>query len=109
MDNTRNGAKYKAWVKQVLAKCEPTCIRCGYPVDMTLPRTDDWGASADHEPPLVETGEIAPSLDGAGIAHLKCNRSHGGRLGAARAKTNRSKPRPVSSRHTRPTDRKSVV
>lgn len=103
MDNTRNGAKYKAWVKQVLAKCEPTCIRCGYPVDMTLPRTDDWGASADHEPPLIETGEIAPSLDGAGIAHLKCNRSHGSRLGAARAKANRSRPRPVSSRHTRST------
>ena len=63
---------------------------------MTLPRTDDWGASADHEPPLVETGEIAPSLDGAGIAHLKCNRSHGGRLGSQRATANRSKPRPVS-------------
>ena len=49
----RSTAAYRNWVKQVLAKCEPTCIRCGYPVDMTLPRTHPQGASADHEPPLA--------------------------------------------------------
>jgi hypothetical protein len=47
----RSSATYRAWVKQVLARCEPVCIRCGYPVDMSLPRTDPQGASADHEPP----------------------------------------------------------
>lgn len=81
----RSSATYRAWVKQVLSKCEPVCIRCGYPVDLALPRTDPMGASADHEPPLAETGDLTPGLDGAGIAHLSCNRSHGGRLGSARA------------------------
>ena len=109
MDNTRSSAKYKAWVKQVMAKCEPTCIRCGYPVDMALPRTDDWGASADHEPPLAETGEIAPSLDASGIAHLKCNRSHGGRLGSQRATNKRAKPQPRFSRHTTSTPAAPVL
>ncbi len=52
---------------------------------MSLPRTDPQGASADHEPPLAETGDLTPGLDGAGIAHLQCNRSHGGRLGSQRA------------------------
>ena len=109
MDNTRSSAKYKAWVKQVMAKCEPTCIRCGYPVDMALPRTDDWGASADHEPPLAETGEIAPSLDASGIAHLKCNRSHGGRLGSQRATNKRAKPQTRFSRHTTSTPAAPVL
>lgn len=81
----RSSATYRAWVKQVLARCEPVCIRCGYPVDMSLPRTDPQGASADHEPPLAETGDLTPGLDGAGIAHLACNRSHGGRIGSQRA------------------------
>ena len=89
MSNQHNTAQYRAWRKQVLAKCEPTCIRCGYPVDMTLPGSHPDGPSADHEPPLAETGEIAPSLDQAGIAHLSCNRSHGGKIGAARSAASR--------------------
>jgi hypothetical protein len=55
---------------------------------MTLPGSHPDGPTADHEPPLAETGEIAPSLDAAGIAHLSCNRSHGGKIGSARAKKN---------------------
>jgi len=81
----RSTAAYRNWVKQVLANSEPTCIRCGYPVDMTLPRTHPQGASADHEPPLAHTGDLTPGLDGSGIAHLHCNRSHGGKLGSKRA------------------------
>jgi hypothetical protein len=50
------------------------------PVDMALPRNSKWGASADHEPPLALTGELLPSMDGAGIAHLDCNRRHGANL-----------------------------
>ena len=91
--NPRTGAKYQAWRKAVLATCEPIGIRCGYPVDMTLPPRHDDGPSADHEPPLAETGDITPSLDGAGIAHLRCNRSHGGRLGAARRAANTTSSR----------------
>ena len=91
--NPRTGAKYQAWRKAVLATCEPICIRCGYPVDMTLPPRHDDGPSADHEPPLAETGDLTPSLDGAGIAHLRCNRSHGGRLGAARRAANTTSSR----------------
>jgi hypothetical protein len=53
---------------------------------MSLPRTDPQGASADHEPPLAETGDLTHGLDGAGIAHLSCNRSHGGRIGSERAR-----------------------
>lgn len=90
MSNLHSTAQYRAWRKQVLAKCEPVCIRCGYPVDMTLPGSHPDGPTADHEPPLAETGEIAPSLDAAGIAHLSCNRSHGGRLGSARATAKRN-------------------
>ena len=48
------------------------------------------GPTADHEPPLAETGDLTPGLDGAGIAHLSCNRSHGGKLGAERARKNNS-------------------
>ena len=59
---------------------------------MTLPGSHPDGPTADHEPPLAETGEIAPSLDQAGIAHLSCNRSHGGKIGASRvAKKNPQK------------------
>ena len=81
----RGGAQYKKWVKMVLEHCEPVCIRCGYPVDMTLPRNSAQGASADHEPPLALTGDLTPGLDGSGIAHLQCNRQHGGKIGSARA------------------------
>ena len=94
----RSSATYRAWVKQVLARCEPVCIRCGYPVDMSLPRTDPQGASADHEPPLADTGDLTPGLDGAGIAHLSCNRSHGGRLGSARATAKRATTKSSNTR-----------
>lgn len=107
MTSPRSTAAYRSWVKQVLAKCEPTCIRCGYPVDMDLPRTHPQGASADHEPPLAETGDLTPGMDGAGIAHLSCNRSHGGRLGSARAQANQTKRRPKQTNkqtQTRPND-----
>ena len=67
-DPRRRTPGYAAWVRQVLKHCEPTCIRCGYPVDMTLPPSNQWGPTADHEPPLVITGEATPGLDGAGIA-----------------------------------------
>jgi len=39
----RSTQAYKNWVKQVLEHCEPTCIRCGYPVDMSLPRSHPKG------------------------------------------------------------------
>ena len=89
-NNLRNSKEYRAWRTRVLKHCEPVCIRCGYPVDMSLPSTHDDGPSADHEPPFTHTGEIAPDLDGSGIAHLKCNKQHGGRLGAQKTNT---KPR----------------
>ena len=50
------------------------------PVDMSLPRNSQWGASADHEPAVALTGDLLPSMDGAGIAHLECNRKHGAAL-----------------------------
>ena len=87
-DKRRSTPAYARWRKQVLAQCEPVCIRCGYPVDMTLPSTHPDGPTADHEPPLAETEEATPDMTGAGIAHLSCNRSHGGRLGSARMKRN---------------------
>ena len=79
-NNHRRGAGYKRWVAQVMATCEPVCIRCHMPVDMSLPRNSKWGASADHEPALALTGDLLPSMDGAGIAHLDCNRKHGAAL-----------------------------
>lgn len=87
-DKRRSTPAYARWRKQVLAQCEPVCIRCGYPVDMTLPSTHPDGPTADHEPPLAETEEATPDMTGAGIAHLSCNRSHGGRLGSSRMKRN---------------------
>jgi hypothetical protein len=53
MSNHRRGPGYRQWVAQVMATCEPVCIRCHMPVDMTLPRNSKWGASADHEPALA--------------------------------------------------------
>ena len=58
---------------------------------MSLPGSHPDGPTADHEPPLAITGEITPSLDAAGIAHLSCNRSHGGKLGSARKAAKKSK------------------
>lgn len=58
---------------------------------MELPGNDPWGPSADHEPPLVETGEATPGMDGAGIAHLQCNRIHGGKIGAQRSNAKRKR------------------
>ncbi len=98
MSRAHQTPAYRAWRKQVLAHCDPTCIRCGYPVDMQLRYPDPMSPSADHDPPLSETGEVAPSLEAAGIAHLQCNRSHGGRLGA-RA-TNKVATRTSSTRST---------
>jgi hypothetical protein len=68
---------------------------------MSLPRTDPQGASADHEPPLAETGDLTPGLDGAGIAHLSCNRSHGGRIGSARAAAKKNPNAKKKSSNTR--------
>lgn len=96
MSRPHQTAQYRAWRKRVLTECEPVCIRCGFPVDMTLPSSHPDGPSADHEPPVSLTGEVAPDLDGSGIAHLSCNRSHGGRLGAQR--TNQSNTRSTSKR-----------
>ena len=96
--NHRRSAGYQKWVAQVMAQCEPVCIRCHMPVDMSLPRTSKWGASADHEPALVLIGELLPSMDGAGIAHLDCNRRHGAALAKklhAKSPT-RSLARPLS-------------
>jgi hypothetical protein len=87
-DKRRSTPAYARWRKQVLAQCEPVCIRCGYPVDMDLPSTHPDGPTADHEPPLAETDQATPDMTGAGIAHLSCNRSHGGRLGSSRMKRN---------------------
>ena len=84
MSSNRRGPGYRQWVAQVMASCEPVCIRCHQPVDMSLPRNSRWGASADHEPPIVLTGELLPSMDGAGISHLDCNRKHGASLGKKR-------------------------
>jgi hypothetical protein len=39
MSNHRRGPGYRQWVAQVMATCEPVCIRCHMPVDMTLPAT----------------------------------------------------------------------
>jgi phage terminase large subunit-like protein len=66
---------------------------------MTLPRNSKLGASADHEPPLAITGDLTPGLDGSGIAHLQCNRIHGGKLGSQRAieKKNGIKTKPTGS------------
>ena len=66
---------------------------------MTLPRNNPQGASADHEPPLALTGDLTPGLDGSGIAHLQCNRQHGGKLGSQRAieKKNANKSKPIGS------------
>ena len=58
---------------------------------MSLPGKHPQGPSADHEPPLALTGEIAPGLDGSGIAHLSCNKSHGGKLGNQIKKNNSQK------------------
>ena len=96
--NHRRTYAYKQWVKQVMATCEPVCIRCRMPVDMALPRNSKWGASADHEPPLALTGELLPSMDGAGIAHLDCNRRHGANL----AKKLHAKPSTRSLGRARP-------
>ena len=96
MSRPHQTAQYRAWRKRVLTECEPVCIRCGFPVDMSLPSSHPDGPSADHEPPVSLTGEVAPDLDGSGIAHLSCNRSHGGRLGAQR--TNQSNTRSTSKR-----------
>ena len=38
-----------------------------------------------HERPLEQIGDLTPGLDGSGLAHLHCNRSHRGKLGAKRA------------------------
>jgi len=90
---------YTRWKKQVLAQCEPICIRCGYDVDMTLSGRDPMGPSADHEPPMSLTGDIAPGLDGSGISHMSCNRSHGARLGAA---ITAAKKNPTNKKPARP-------
>ena len=102
--NPRATSAYRTWVRTVLDRCEPVCIRCGYPVDMDLPRTHPQGASADHEPPLSQTGDATPGMDGSGIAHLSCNKSHGGRLGASKTNAKRSatKPRRPVLEHTLP-------
>lgn len=95
-DKRRSTATYAKWRRQVLTQCEPVCIRCGYPVDMTLPSTHPDGPTADHEPPLAETGEATPDMTGAGIAHLSCNRSHGGRLGSSRVSRRHPQKKGVS-------------
>lgn len=101
--NPRSTRQYVQWRARVLKHCEPICIRCGDPVDLELPRTHPLGASADHEPPLAETGEIAPSLDQSGIAHLQCNRSHGGRIGSARALANKKQATNTTTKRTKQT------
>ena len=106
MTNPRSTPQYQAWRSKVLTQCEPVCIRCGYPVDMTLKGSHPDGPSADHEPPLAITGEATPSLDGAGIAHLSCNRSHGGRLGSQRAQANAQAKR--NGKPTTKTDNRSL-
>ena len=62
---------------------------------MSLPGSHEQGPSADHEPPLSETNEPTPDLTGAGIAHLSCNKSHGGKLGNQRKQIKNNKKSPA--------------
>ena len=89
MSSLHQTAEYARWRKLVMLHCEPICIRCGYEVDMTLSGRNPMGPSADHEPPLAVTGDISPGLDGSGISHTKCNRQHGGKIGAQRSSASR--------------------
>ena len=99
--NPRHTAAYKKWVREVMTKCEPICYRCGHPIDMSLPSSNPDGPSAEHITPLAEGGDLTPSLEDSALSHLRCNRSHGGRIGAARAN---AKPKSTSSRRTRSLD-----
>lgn len=54
---------------------ETHCIRCGQPVDRTLPGTHPDGPTADHIVPRAHGGQNTRS--NYGLAHLHCNLAHG--------------------------------
>ena len=98
MATNRNTKGYTAWVRRALKECEPVCYRCGYPIDMTLPRNSPDGASAEHKNPLAEGGDLIPSMEDTALSHLRCNRQHGGIIGSR--KSSASKPGTKTNRRT---------
>ncbi|CAB4191156.1 Terminase large subunit, Lambdalikevirus-type [uncultured Caudovirales phage] len=56
------------------------------------------GASAEHKYPLADGGDLLPSLEDSALSHLKCNREHGGRIGAR--KSSASQPGTKTNRRT---------
>ena len=85
----RSSRRWKALCAQVHARRLP-CIRCGQPIDYTLPylntltgRPDPEAKSVDHYPHPLESPrgqELAEDLSNLWSAHLKCNQSAGNRV-----------------------------
>lgn len=78
---------------------DPTCYRCGYPVDTTLPASHPDGPSMDHTTAISEGGTVDANLEDLAVSHLRCNREHGARLGART--TNQRKRRTTKATTTK--------
>jgi 5-methylcytosine-specific restriction endonuclease McrA len=79
------GRKGRPWERARL-QCiteEYLCVRCGEPVDKSLPGTHKRGPSADHYPvPLgviIAMGGDPNDRAGLRLAHQGCNSGHGNR------------------------------
>ena len=84
----RDSAAYRRTRKRLMERWRylgTPCVRCGWPIDYSLPGTHPDGPTFDHLEPVAHTGtEEVYSDDMAGPSHLHCNSSHGGRLSRQR-------------------------
>jgi 5-methylcytosine-specific restriction endonuclease McrA len=76
------------------------CVRCGQPIDLTLPPRTSGSASLDHVTAVAEGG--THDLDNIRLAHLGCNSVNGARLGAARDQAVRASLRQRRPRYRPP-------
>lgn len=85
MVSTGPGRDTKAYVRacaQLRREAPPICAGCGRMIDLTLPHTDRWSWTADHEPDIETL--IANGMDPDAIEHLRpmhrsCNSRKGNR------------------------------
>ncbi len=88
----RDDQAFRRAAAQLRREAPAVCCGCGKEIDLSLPHTDPWSWTADHEPDIATL--LAMDLDPSDITYLRpmhrrCNSAKGKR---------RPKPRPNVSR-----------
>jgi len=82
-----HGRPWRRRRAEVLAESN-ICVICGKPIDLGLPARHPMSATVDHRIARSLGGDLMDPMN-LGPAHLRCNSSHGNRMGRTRVVSRR--------------------